>query len=73
VSDLRIFAAGDDGLGQPIGALIDSLHHVFGDNDLLVARRQLRAATGEALTRWTEVVDRLEQRRGWSRDHRSPA
>ena len=47
--------------------MIDALHHTFGDNDLAVARRRLRLSTGDALVRWTEVVDRLESKRGWKR------
>lgn len=48
---------------ETIDALMTSLHHSFGDNDLLVARRQQRAATGQALAKWTEIVNRLETRR----------
>jgi hypothetical protein len=57
IGELKLESASD------IEQMIDGLHHTFGDNDIIVARRQQRNAVGEALVCWTEIVDRLEWRR----------
>lgn len=49
-----------------IEAMIASLHDTFGDNDLIVARRNFSVASGDVAARWKEVVDRLELRKAWS-------
>lgn len=59
---MGVVPGGED---APIARIVEALNATFGDNDLTVARRQLRQATDSALLRWTEIVEAIEIRRAW--------